>query len=580
MSTSEDHPVNVTEDKSKPSAFANLDSLTTSLLHDARLQYTPPLPPALQNMGCLSTKETDEKFEELDPGLSFSLKRLFPQTHGQKILDFYQDNTATAAQPLILGVVLSGGQAPGGHNVIAGLFDALKAIHPKSELIGFKDGPGGLVNNKYIRLHKGLIDRYRNTGGFDMIGSGRTKISTLKQFQATASSLEYLNMDGLVIIGGDDSNTNAALIAEYLKQNNMKCKCVGVPKTIDGDLSNEFIEISFGYDSCCKVYSNEISNLARDARSAGKYWFFLKMMGRSASHITLECALQTRPNVALISEEILKEKKTLQDITVEIADTVCKRSRLGKDYGVVLIPEGLIEFIPEFQILIQDLNRTLATKLTQTVLAALKKDELKVDYVESTLSGASQECYAGLPIEIQIQLILDRDPHGNVAVSQIETERLVGEMVAKELEKRKKADIYKQNFDPRFHFCGYQGRSVFPSNFDAKYCYALGFVAAGLLKNGHTGYISCVRNLAKPVSEWKPCGLPLTGLMNIEERHGQPKPVIKKALVELEGTKFTLFKEQRKHWAIQDAYIFTGPVQFFGPESITDDTNFHVKAFL
>mmetsp|Transcript_23039 Transcript_23039/g.45541 ORF Transcript_23039/g.45541 Transcript_23039/m.45541 type:complete len:571 (+) Transcript_23039:1914-3626(+) len=570
----------MSEEKHPSSLEEYEESLHESALHDSRLKFIPPLPPALQNMSELTIQPTDEDMSTAEPGLSFSLKRLFPQTHGQKMVKFASESGRSQNKPLVVGVVLSGGQAPGGHNVIAGLFDAVKKLHPKSELIGFRNGPGGLVENKYTRITEGLINRYRNTGGFDMIGSGRTKIENLKQFQATAATVEALDLDGLVIIGGDDSNTNAALIAEYFKQNNMKCKCVGVPKTIDGDLSNEFIEISFGYDSCCKVYSNEIGNIARDARSAGKYWFFLKMMGRSASHITLECALQSRPNVALISEEVLEQRKTLVDITKDIADVVCKRATLHKHYGVVIIPEGLIEFIPEFQVLIQDLNRALATQLTQTVLAALKKDELKIDYIESVLSGASRECYAGLPIEIQIQLILDRDPHGNVSVSQIETERLIGEMVATELRKRAKEGTYSGKLDPRYHFCGYQGRAVFPSNFDAKYCYALGHVAVGLLRDNCTGYIACVRHLAKATSEWEPCGLPLTALMNIEERHGAPKPVIKKALVDLSGQKFQIFKEQRNRWAVQDAYRYTGPMQFFGPEDITEDTNFHVRAFL
>jgi len=453
-------------------------------------------------------------------------------------------------------------------------------VHHDSVLIGFIKGPGGIVDNKYIRITEELIDSYRNTGGFDMIGSGRTKIESLKQFQAVKAAMEVHDLDGLVVIGGDDSNTNAAMLAEYFKQENLKTKCVGVPKTIDGDLSNKYVEMSFGYDTCCKVYTNEIGNIARDGRSAAKCWFFLKMMGRSASHITLECALQSKPNVALISEEIRRDGQTLQQVVDELADVICARSHVGRDYGVVLIPEGLIEFIGEFNDLISELNRTLATKLSQTVLGVLKKAEQKIDYIESTLSAKTLKSYTVLPLEIKMQLILDRDPHGNVIVSAIETEKLIGEMVGVELERRTKEGTYKGKYNPQYHFCGYQGRAAFPSNFDAKYCYALGHVATVLVAQNLNGYLSCVRNLAKPVDEWQPYGVPLTGLMNIEERHGKPKAVIKKALVELEGEKFKLFEKHRDAWKIQDAYRYAGPIQYSGAAELTEESNFHVRCKL
>lgn len=506
---------------------------------NSRLRYVPPLPPSLQNLTqlCAVPDTTDDLHAKLSGADRHTLAMLFPQVYGQELLRLEDSGVDKQIRPLKVAIVLSGGQAPGGHNVIAGVYDALKKLNPRSTLIGFMKGPGGIVKNNYIRITDELINRYRNTGGFDIIGAGRTKIESSRQFQAVRATMEVHDLDGLIVVGGDDSNTNAALLAEYFKQQNLKTKCIGVPKTIDGDLSNEYIEISFGYDTCCKVYSNEIGNISRDGRSAAKYWFFLKMMGRSASHITLECALQTHPNAALISEEIQRDGKTLKEVVGELADIICKRSDVGRDYGIVLIPEGLIEFIGEFNELIMELNRTLATDLSKTVLNVLKKPEQKIDYIESTLSAAALKSYEVLPLEIKMQLILDRDPHGNVNVSQIETEKLLGEMVATELEDRQKTGSYKGSFDPRYHFCGYQGRAAFPSNFDAKYCYALGYVAASLISHDKTGYISCVRNLAKPVSEWVPYGIPLTGLMNIEERHGKQKPVIKKALVDLDGNK-------------------------------------------
>lgn len=534
----------------------------------------------LQDLRKVSIVESEEgDFANIHSGaLRHSLHRLFPQLYGSQLLKFVP-GSPIPSKPLVVGVVLSGGQAPGGHNVIAAVFDALKAMNPQSVLLGFRNGPAGIVNNKVVRLEADLIDRYRNTGGFDMIGSGRTKISSPKQFEASVSTVEANNLDGLIIIGGDDSNTNAALLAEYFLQQKLKCRVVGVPKTIDGDLSNEYVEISFGYDTACKTYANEIGALARDCCSAGKYWFFVKLMGRSASHITLECALQTRPNVTLISEEVLEQRLSLNAIVSNIADVVCARAKLGKDYGMVLIPEGLIEFIPEFQRLIADLNRLMSAKVAQTVLKVLKRDEQKVDFVEDSLAGPSKECYAKLPLEIRVQLILDRDDHGNVSVSQIETEKLVGEMVGVELARRHKAGTYTSKFDARFHFCGYQGRSVFPSNFDSNYCSALGYVAAKLIEEHRTGYLACVRQLGQPLSAWEPCAVPLTGLMGIEERHGENTAVIRKALVDLRGRKFKLLQDNRPHWMLQDAFCFPGSIQFHGPSTLTDESNFHVRCF-
>jgi len=454
-----------------------------SPLEEQQIKQIPSLPPILKDLSCLSVSE-EKMVTNQDGALCMSLQQLFPQTFGQPILNFSKVQTGEELEspPLKIGVVLSGGNAPGGHNVIAGIYDACKSLNPKSTVLGFIGGPSGITDNKYIRLTGELIDKYRNTGGFDIIGSGRTKIKTVQQFQATKRTMQAHDLDGLVVIGGDDSNTNAALLAEYFAQQNLKTACVGVPKTIDGDLANEHIEISFGFDTCCKVYANEIGNLARDGRSSAKYWFFVKMMGRSASHVTLEAAMQTRANLAIISEEVEAKQQSMDEIVQQMADVVMQRAELGKNYGIALIPEGLVEFIPEFKILIQDLNRLLTVELNKLVLNALKKPEQKAEYIESVLTTEkSRQLYEGLPIEIRIQLIMDRDPHGNVNVSIIETEKLFGEMVEHELERRRKNGTYKGTFNLRYHFCGYQGRSAFPSNFDNKYCYALGHVAVCLL---------------------------------------------------------------------------------------------------
>ncbi len=476
------------------------------------------------------------------------LKARFPQTYGRPVLHL-KKGEAKKAHPLRVGVVFSGGQAPGGHNVIAGLFDALKKLHQKSTLLGFLDGPNGIIQGKYKELDASSIVSFRNQGGFDLIGSGRTKIESEDQLESAFKTLTSLNLDGLVIIGGDDSNTNAAILAEYLLQKGSKTKVIGVPKTIDGDLQNPWVAIPFGFDTACKVYSEMIGNICKDALSAKKYYHFIKLMGRSASHITLECALKTHPNCALIGEEIAFNKTTLKEITRQLADLVCKREREDKNYGVVLIPEGLIEFIPEIRALIEEINA-------------------ETSFDKQALTESSRECFISLPEEIQKQLLLDRDPHGNVQVSSIETEKLLISCVKKELKERS----YKGKFSPVAHFLGYEGRSALPSNFDANYCYVLGMSACILLKEGLTGYMAFVKNLEKPASEWQMGGLPLTMLMCLEKRQGKLKPVIQKALVDLGKAPFLHFKQIRQALALQDDYKFPGPIQFFGPQELTDTT--------
>lgn len=527
-----------------------LTTQTASPLQMMRTQYVPELPPLLQKITHLQA--TPGEIPAVAEKDKKQLASLFPHTFGKPLLRFMPEKSA-AARPLTVGVVLSGGQAPGGHNVIAGLFDALQRIHPESKLYGFLGGPKGIVENKTIPLTSDQVRPYRNQGGFDLIGSGRTKIETPEQFQAAERTARALDLDGLVIIGGDDSNTNAALLAEYFLSTGCKTCVVGVPKTIDGDLKNAFIATSFGFDTACKTYSEIIGNIARDALSAGKYYFFIKMMGRSASHVTLECALQTHPNIALIGEEILSQKKKLAEVVNDIADMICERASQGKDYGVVLVPEGIIEFIPEMKKLISELQAL---------------DGQNVDVTK--LSAASAACFQLLPQEIQQQLLMDRDPHGNVQVSKIETERLLIDMVANELKRRKAQGTYAGKFSPQPFFCGYEGRSCLPSNFDCQYCYALGFAAALLIANGVTGYMSSISGLARPVGEWTPCGVPLTAMMTLEQRHGKAKPVIRKSLVELDSKVFALFKEQRDAWRQQDAYRYPGPIQFFGPAELTD----------
>lgn len=547
-----------------------------SRLQQYRLNFQPSLPKILQQL--VSLHSTPSKQISADSVKDHDeLSKLFPKTIDQPLLSFHVDESLQH-RPLKVGVVLSGGQAAGGHNVISGLYDALKKLNFESRLFGFLNGPAGIVDNKFIELDIDKIAPYRNMGGFDMIGAGRTKIETVEQFQAAEKTIRDLDLDGLVIVGGDDSNTNAALLAEYFIGRNVKTRVIGVPKTIDGDLKNEEIEISFGFDTACKTFSEYIGNVLRDALSARKYYFFIKLMGRSASHIALECALQTHPNLTLIGEEIEAKKQTVKEITSALCNLISTRSVQGKDYGVVLIPEGIIEFIPECRALVGELNHLMSPDQPHSAqMEALSTGEEKVAYISKQLSESSVHCLNSMPLEIQKQLLLDRDPHGNVQVSKIETERLFIETVKAELSNRKKAGAYKGKFSPQPLFCGYEGRSCFPSNFDAQYCYALGHVAALLIDCGATGYLAAVQHLGDPVENWQILGLPLTGLMNIEMRKGKPKPVIRKALVDLSGTPFSVFKEQRDNWLNEDRYRYPGPIQFFGPSELTDDVTMTLK---
>jgi pyrophosphate--fructose-6-phosphate 1-phosphotransferase len=537
-----------------------------SLLQQVRLRYQPKLPDSLKEIIHLIPMPAQELAEYVDP----SLKDLFPLTCRQPLLTF-EKGEGGALRPLKVGVVLSGGQAPGGHNVIAGLFDALKRFHPDSRLIGFLDGPQGMIKNKTKEITEDLLSYYRNQGGFDIIGSGRTKIESIEQFSAVKTTAQSLDLDGIVIIGGDDSNTNAAFLAEYFESNHLKTKVIGVPKTIDGDLKNQFVEVSFGFDTACKIYSELIGNILKDTLSAKKSYYFIKLMGRSASHIALECAFQTHPNLTLISEEVAEKKQTLKELAQEIADVICLRARSGKYYGAILIPEGIIEFIPEFKYMIQEFNQLLSShQFHSKEIESLSKKEDKIHYIAKQLSSRGKDCFLELPIEIQEQLMLERDPHGNVQVSKIETERLLINLVEKELKKRTQVGEYEGKFSAQPLFFGYEGRSGLPSNFDSQYCYALGCLAAVLIQAGVTGYLCCLKNLTKPVEEWTILGVPIFNLLHLEEREGKKKAVIKKALVELEGKPFSHFKKEREKWMIEDAYICPGPIQFEGDKNITE----------
>ncbi|NGX59734.1 MAG: Pyrophosphate--fructose 6-phosphate 1-phosphotransferase [Chlamydiae bacterium] len=520
----------------------------TSRLQKLRVEFLPQLPKVLQNLHniqCMKQNATTCVADQEE------IKPLFPKTFGRPIVEAKEENPREAPA-LKVGVVLSGGQAAGGHNVIIGLFDALITLNPQSKLFGFLGGPSGIIENKVMELTQEGIATYRNQGGFDMIGSGRTKIETDEQLAASLKTMQDQNLDGLVVIGGDDSNTNAAILAEYFLEKGCKTTVIGVPKTIDGDIQNAEIEITFGFDTATKTYSEMIGNIQRDALSAKKYWHFIRLMGRSASHITLECALSTHPNIALIAEEVAAKKMTFAQVTKEVADIIQKRSEKGMNYGVILVPEGLIEFIPAIEKLIQELN----------ALAASEKD-LQVDTVSAKLSEEAKSCFASLPEEIQKQLLIDRDPHGNVQVSKIETEKLLISAVKKELEGKCK-------FSPQNHFFGYEGRAGYPSNFDTHYCYSLGYSAALLIDEELTGYIACVSNLQRPLQDWKVLGLPITMLMNMEMRMGKRSPVIRKALVDLKGKPFKYFAENRKYWALEDQYCYPGPLQFFGEIEIAD----------
>jgi len=557
-------------------------SSSLSPLQKYRLQYLPTIPDALKNMKMLKAIEAKTGLElkkhpsELE--ISFTtIADFFPLSHRAPFLKFTKGKQALT-KPLRVGVVLSGGQAAGGHNVISGIFDALKSLNPASELIGFLNGPSGIIKDQTTEITAPLIEGYRNQGGFDLIGSGRTKIETSEQLKTALEVVLKHKLDGLIIIGGDDSNTNAALLAEYFLARQCETSVVGVPKTIDGDLKNKDIEISFGFDSASKNYSETIGSLMRDVFSAKKYYCFIKLMGRSASHITLECALQTHPNLTFISEEVAAQKSSLKQLVGEVCNLICQRASNGKDYGVVLIPEGLVEFIPEVKCLIVELNGLLAESTPHyAALENLKDDSKKIEYIEKLLSKDSVSCFRSLPKDNKLQLLIGRDSHGNVQVSKIETERMMIEMVKEELYKRTKKGDYQGTFSPLSHFCGYEGRACLPSNFDCQYCYALGMTAVALIKSEATGYICCLSNLTKRVEDWIPGGIPLTSMMAMETRHGTAKPVITKALVDLNGKPFEVFSQQRARWAQNDDYVNPGPTQFFGPEEITDALTLTLK---
>ncbi|MBL0350046.1 MAG: diphosphate--fructose-6-phosphate 1-phosphotransferase [Elusimicrobia bacterium] len=540
---------------------------TTSALQMERLKFKPALPMVLKGGPGAVTAKAGRPTQSLSD--QASVQGLFPRTYGLPLVSFVSGkNPAVAKKAVRIGVVLSGGQAPGGHNVLAGLLDGLKKANPKNKLFGFLGGPSGILENKFKELTPALVAGFRNTGGFDLIQSGRTKIETPEQFAAAKKNVQDNKFDALVVVGGDDSNTNAALLAEYFKAEGLAASVLGVPKTIDGDLKNDQIEASFGFDTATKIYSEVVGNIGRDILSARKYWHFVRLMGRSASHITLEVALQTHPNLALIGEEVLDKKLTLAQVVDGIAQTVARRAGDKKNYGFVLIPEGLIEFIPEMRSLISGLNDALAQN--EGALAGLSAFEEKRDVVAKSLPAPLSALLRSLPDGFQAQLMLDRDPHGNVTVSQIETEKLLVEMVKKRLAEMKKAGAYDGKFAAITHFFGYEGRCGAPSNFDATYCYALGYNAAVLALNGLTGYLSSVQGLTKPAAQWKAGGVPLTMMMNVERRKGKEKPVIQKALVRLDDAPFAAFAKARDAWAAADDYVFPGPIQYFGPASVTD----------
>ena len=537
-----------------------------SALQIARSQYQPKLPSALWGSVVAVEGEPTQSVADQE-----EIKALFPNTYGLPELTFEKSPKAAkgVAQKFNVGVILSGGQAPGGHNVISGLFDGVKAINKENRLYGFLMGPGGLVDHKYVELTSEIIDEYRNTGGFDIIGSGRTKLEEPEQFEKGLEILKELDIKAVVIIGGDDSNTNACVLAEYYKAKNAGVQVIGCPKTIDGDLKNELIETSFGFDTATKVYSEVIGNIQRDCNSAKKYWHFIKLMGRSASHIALECALQTQPNYCIISEEVEAKNMTLDQIVEDLATVVAKRAANGDNFGTVLIPEGLIEFIPAMKALIAELNDLLAHSPEFPSLDRAAQRE----FVLKSLSEANAATFASLPEGVARQLTLDRDPHGNVQVSLIETEKLLSEMVANKLAAMKAEGKYVGKFAAQHHFFGYEGRCAAPSNFDADYCYALGYNAAQLINCGATGYMSSVRNLTKPSVQWTAGGIPITMMMNMERRHGKMKPVIQKALVDLEGKPFQKFASKREEWAMNTCYLYPGPIQYFGPAEVCDQTS-------
>ena len=543
--------------------------MNLSPLQKARYEYSPKLPGMLRNgisdicvkVGAPTQSVADQE----------KIKALFPNTYGKNEITFEKGKNTSAPKKQVVGVILSGGQAPGGHNVVCGLYDAIKATDKNNVLLGFKGGPSGLIEDDYIEFDDEYINMYRNTGGFDIIGSGRTKLETEEQFKIVTEVAKKHGLTAIVIIGGDDSNTNAAVLAEYMAAHNTGVQVIGCPKTIDGDLKNEDIEASFGFDTATKTYSEVIGNIERDANSAKKYWHFVKVMGRSASHVALECALETQPNICLIGEEVAAKKMSLSSIANYIADAVETRGNNGENFGVAIIPEGIVEFVPEFSTLIKEINELLAGKKTEE-FNALPNWAAKYAFIENGLTKESMAVFAILPEFVQQQLFLERDPHGNVQVSLIESEKLFSALVKDELARRKAAGTYKGKFSALHHFFGYEGRCAFPSNFDADYCYSLGYNAFMLIQYGYTGYLSKVSNLSKPAEEWVAGGMPITKMMNMERRNGEDKPVIRKALVELDGAPFKYFEAHRQEWAVKTSFTYPGAIQYFGPSEVCDLT--------
>ncbi len=541
-----------------------------SPLQIERLKYQPKLPSSLSSgINSLEMVEGEATQSVRDQE---QIQNLFKNTYGKPVVTFKTTASSHSSEVRNVGVILSGGQAPGGHNVIAGLYDALKQANPSNKLYGFLGGPSGIIDGKYMEFSDEFMNAYRNTGGFDIIGSGRTKLETEEQFQKSLEVCKKLNISAVVIIGGDDSNTNAALLAEWFVKNNTGIQVIGCPKTIDGDLKNEQIEISFGFDTATKTYGELIGNIQRDANSAKKYWHFVKIMGRSASHVALEAALQTQPNITMISEEVEAKKMSLEQVVNYMTDIIVKRSDMGKNFGIAIIPEGLIEFIPEMKSMIANLNDIMASLESDSSFVNATTIREKFEIVENRLDPANAKVYASLPVLIKGQLLADRDPHGNVQVSKIETEKLLIEMISTRLDELKSQGDYIGKFSAQSHFFGYEGRCAFPSNFDADYCYSLGFNAFALINFGLTGYLSSVRNLTAPADQWIAGGVPLTMMMNMEKRHGEMKPVIQKALVELDGPVFKALESCREDWAMNDRYLFPGAIQYFGPSCVCDVT--------
>ena len=544
-----------------------------SALQKARYAYSPKLPKILRedirSLDVVIGQPTESAADQAE------LKKLFPNTYGLPKVSFKVSNGSKPGRKLNVGVILSGGQAPGGHNVICGLYDALKKANPENKLYGFIGGPSGILDDKYLVMTDEIIDEYRNTGGFDIIGSGRTKLETKEQFEVCTKVCHSHDINAIVIIGGDDSNTNAAVLAEYFRAQKEDICVVGCPKTIDGDLKNESIEASFGFDTATKTFAELIGNIERDANSARKYWHFIRLMGRSASHITLECALQTQPNICLVGEEVKAKNQSVEEITAYIANVIAKRAENGNNFGVILVPEGLIEFVPSLNALISEINDLLAK--TEQEFNALDSVPAKIAFVEGKLSSDSRKVFDSLPAEIKGQLLADRDPHGNVQVSKIETEKLLIQTVEKKLKQMKEEGKYNGKFSALSHFFGYEGRCAFPSNFDADYCYSLGYNAALLLGANMSGYLSSITQLSKPADEWQAGGIPITMMMNMEQRHGEKKPVIKKALVELDGNPFKYFEKNRETWAVETAFTFPGAIQYFGPSEVCDQSTMTLK---